>query len=81
MSYEGYREYKCACGNVDTCDAYDDLVVCSSCGGHFYAIRSIDQTNDIFVGPWREVEYRQRFKDYVGRGNYKTAKWYGPPNT
>jgi hypothetical protein len=79
VSYEGYREYKCRCGNVDCADVYDrQPPVCTSCGTPFYRIRSIDETNGRDVGEWRPVEYRSRFKDYVARGFGYDAEWFGP---
>jgi hypothetical protein len=70
MSYEGYRELKCGCGNIDGVDCNSsDPRSCRKCGGRFVLIRSIDSTNGHDVGSWREVEYRPRFKDYVAISN------------
>lgn len=69
MSYEGYREYECACGSVDAADVYaDEPKACRQCGGRWVRIRSIDQTNGHEELPWRDVEYRAEFNDYVGKG-------------
>lgn len=66
MSYEGYVEWKCICGEVDTSDAYDKQPTrCPSCGSRFERCRSIDQTNGHEAGPWRDVKYRDRFDDYI----------------
>lgn len=45
MSYEGYIEYKCACGNSDAADAYDDQPTKCQCGQPFVALRHVDCTN------------------------------------
>ena len=74
MSYEGYRNYKCSCGTVDSCDCNDNLVRCSFCGGTFVAIQSVDCTNGYEPGPWRDVEFRHQFKDYVAKGLYSEAE-------
>ena len=79
MSYEGYYEYKCRCGHIDRADAYETQPTeCTGCGTPFYQTRSIDLTNGRDVYPWRDVEYRKRFKDYVAAGiGYDGAEWFG----
>ena len=58
MSYEGYNQYKCKCGNVDTADVYENQPTkCSKCGDRYHKIRSVDCTNDKFVGKWRKVKW------------------------
>jgi hypothetical protein len=60
MSYEGYDEYKCRCGNKDQVDCYEKpLTQCSACGERYYKIRSVDTTNDIYKGPWRKVVWQE----------------------
>lgn len=69
MSYEGYTEYKCPSGHLDAADVYDRQPgACRKCGERFIKRRSIDQTNGHDVLPWRKIEYRPRFKDYVAAG-------------
>jgi len=69
MSYEGYTEYKCRHGHTGAADVYmKQPIICYECGEHWVKVRSIDQTNGHDVGPWRDVEFRPRFKDYVKKG-------------
>lgn len=69
MSYEGYTEWKCRDGHIDANDVYCDApTVCRKCGSFFVKRRSIDQTNGHDVLPWRAIEYRPQFNDYVGKG-------------
>lgn len=75
MSYEGYREYKCSNGHIDAANVYDrEPIACRTCGERYVRIRSVDQTNGHDVLPWRDVEYRPRFKDYVAKGYYGGSK-------
>jgi hypothetical protein len=68
MSYEGYTEWKCPSGHVDAADVYESQpIACRTCGERFAKRRSIDETNGRLVLPWRAVEYRPQFKDYVGK--------------
>ncbi len=58
MSYEGYDQYKCKCGNVDTADVYEvKPTKCSECGSRYHKIRSVGCVNEKFVGGWRKVEW------------------------
>lgn len=81
MSFEGYREYECACGATDAADVYDnEPTSCRHCGGRWSRIRMIDQTNGHDVGEWRKVEFRAKFGDYVARGYCKNnPEWLAPP--
>lgn len=71
MSFEGYNEYRCGCGNIDAANVYDNAPTkCGKCGNSYSRIRQIDCTNGKHVGQWRDVEYRPKFKDYVRKGYY-----------
>ena len=75
MSYEGYSEFKCPNGHIDVADVYGPQPkACRVCGERFTRIRAIDETNGRDVLPWRDVEYRPRFKDYVAKGYYDGSR-------
>lgn len=46
MSYEGYTEYRCACGEITSADVYDSRPSACRCGKPFCEKREVDQTND-----------------------------------
>ena len=73
MSFEGYYQYRCPEGHDDACDVHcDEPKLCSKCGLRWSQIRLVDQTNDPDeYGPWRDVEFREKFGDYVNLG-YET---------
>ena len=69
MSYEGYTEYKCACGKVDSADVYMDEPTKCECGKPFVMRREVDQTNiPTHYGDWMETESQPQFGDYVRKG-------------
>ena len=74
MSYEGYEEWRCAAGHIDANDVYDTAPTrCRVCGERFVSRRSIDQTNGHDVLPWRKMEYRPQFNDYVASRKQRHA--------
>ena len=73
MSFEGFNEYRCPEGHEDARDVHcDEPKKCSECGRRWSQIRLVDQTNDpTEYGTWRDVEFREKFGDYVRLG-YET---------
>lgn len=69
MSYEGYEEWKCACGKLEAADVGMTQPTRCECGCRFVQHRAVDQTNDpTEYGEWMDVEFRPVFNDYVRKG-------------
>lgn len=53
MSYEGYTEYRCLCGEITFADVYDSQPTACRCNKKFTHRRDVDQTNDpTYYGEW-----------------------------
>ena len=74
MSFEGYNEYRCSGGHETARDVYCNEPKLCQCGLRWSQIRLVDQTNEpTEYGPWQDVEFRERFGDYVRLG-YETQR-------
>lgn len=70
MSYEGYTEYRCECGEITSADVYDSQPTACRCDKKFTHSREVDETNNpTFYGEWTPIRVASKTSLYTPWGD------------